>query len=219
MSASSSPPAGLPEPTGWRWILGWPRRLWRSTDAVADDVADALGIPVAGFRRRAARPLFFALMLVMMPLVWPLRRLFHSTAERRVRDRSDEIWQTNPYEAVALVESVCLQVRAAVPSDKLLARIDLPPWGRFTPFQLAQLESYLFRCYLAVGRYEDALTLCRAFGEAELFVQMQVDCLIAMKRTPDAIALLRDKLHLDGPRGKLRSKLESLTGSSAGRAN
>jgi hypothetical protein len=50
-------------------------------------------------------------------------------------------------------------------------------------------------------------------------IGQQVDCLVAMRRREDAIALLRKNLHLDNRRGDLHRRLGELSGSQPGGPN
>jgi tetratricopeptide (TPR) repeat protein len=89
----------------------------------------------------------------------------------------------------------------------------IEPFGKFEPWDLFAVQRHLYNCEMALGRYEDALSVAAALpGRLEEFVLQQVDCLLAMGRRPEALALLERNLDLDGWRGTLRRRLTELGG-------
>jgi len=63
------------------------------------------------------------------------------------------------------------------------------------------------------GNFEEAFAVVAALpGKLDTTILRQVDCLVALDRKADAIALLEANLDLDGWRGKLRRRLRELGG-------
>ena len=214
-------PALHPPPRGWRGILGWPRWLWRTSEEAAHMIGDHLHLPIAGRRRRLLRIVVFMWMLVISPWLWGARRRRQTSAVERLFARVNELWQTEPYQAVDLVRTVARTIKTAESKTKVgrSRRTTIPPFGAFTWTDGIEIQLYLFRCEFALAAYEDALATCGAFPETTETILMQVDCLVAMSRRADAIELLEAKLHVDSWRGSLRSRLEALSGTATGGLN
>jgi hypothetical protein len=197
----------------WRRFLQWLRRAWEAADFPADVGMRALRIRN---KRRWKRVLKTAIVVLWI-LIAPMSRLFagafRGAAAERVRARVSELWSTNPLDAVQVLRDVYEQLKINVP-DNLLRSFDLPPFGRFTAFDLFQVEDHLFRCEMALGRYEEALTLCRSMPAISRSIVLQADCLVAMRKTDEAVALLRSNLHLDQLDDQIHDKLASLTGKA-----
>ena len=122
-----------------------------------------------------------------------------------------EIWKTSAFEAVALLRSTFEQLIA--PNGFGVKPIDVAPFGKFQPWDVLRVQRHLYNCEIALGRYEEALAVAAAMpGNLEEFILQQVDCLVALGRRPDAIALLERNLEADGWRGTLRRRLRELGG-------
>ena len=64
-----------------------------------------------------------------------------------------------------------------------------------------------------LGNFEEALAVSSALpGRLDESILRQVDCLVALGRHPEAIALLESNLDLDGWRCRLRRRLVALGG-------
>jgi hypothetical protein len=154
---------------------------------------------------------FVPLLPVALVLRWryrPQAPTGFDALDARVR----EIWQTSAFDAVALLRSTF---------DRLLAdkgafgikSIEIEPFGKFRPWDVLAVERHLYNCEIALGRYEEALACAAAMpGPLEEFILQQVDCLVALGRGPEAIALLERNLQTDGWRGTLRRRLRELGG-------
>jgi hypothetical protein len=75
------------------------------------------------------------------------------------------------------------------------------------------VQRLLYDCEVALGHLEEALTVAAALpGRLDVAILQQVDCLVALGRQSDAIALLERNLDIDGWRGTLRRRLRELGG-------
>jgi len=179
-------------------------------------------------KRPASRAWAFALRLIMVllvALIVPVLFLLNAIRRRRPRaadalhEKVAELWQSSPYDAVALLRTTLDTLKAGGDLDPR-KRIDVPPFGRFDAIQVFYVYQTLFKSEFALGRFEEALQVSRS-----LPVQMpetileQVDCLMAMGRRPDAIAHLEKNLGLDTWKAPLRRRLEELTGKPGAGVN
>jgi hypothetical protein len=208
----SQPPRAREKRPLWRRIVGWPVWTWKTSREIAEKIAETFRIKNR-LARGACRIGIFLFTLIIVPLMWPLRRYFDGCGARRVEEHVEQLWQSNPYEAVQVLRSVCQRVRAALPKRGFLLSVDIPPYGRIAPADLFYLDPKLFRCEMVLGRWDEALAFAQSLDESWVSVSMQVDALVAMGRTADAVHLLRQKLHLDLGEDQLHKKLASLTGT------
>jgi hypothetical protein len=152
----------------------------------------------------------------LLPITLIVRLRFRpasQTAFDALDARVREIWRTSADEAVTLLRSVFDQLRRGADGFAAVRGTEIEPFGKFEPWDLIAVQRHLYNCELALGRYEDALSVAAAMpGRLEEYILQQVDCLVAMGRRADAIALLERNLETDGWRGTLRRRLRELGG-------
>lgn len=152
----------------------------------------------------------------LIPL-WPVALVFRArfrsaTAFDALYERFRQLWQTSPDEAVALLRSIFEQLveRKALTKMRPMA---IEPFGKFATWDLFSVHRVLYDSEVTLGHLEKALGVAAALpGRLQVAILQQVDCLIALGRRPDAIALLERNLDLDGWRGTLRRRLVELGG-------
>ncbi len=151
-------------------------------------------------------------LVLLMPLMIVLSlRKRRSTAFDALHERAQQIWQTSAHEALALVRASHEQLVAEGAFD--MKKVAIAPFGTFGLAETISTNQFLYRCELAFGNYEEALAVSSALaGRVELTILQQVDCLVALGRRTEAIALLERNLDVDGWRGTLRRRLVELGG-------
>jgi hypothetical protein len=190
------------------------RFAWLLASEMGDFLGDRWHFRVASMLRWPVRLGIFLWALVVLPWVWLAMRKPRRDAVGRLQARVEDLWQTNPYEALQLLRSV---------SDELNRRnlgwkngsgrpVQIEPFGRFTDTDAMELRFYLLEYEISFSHYEEALALCQEMPDLAPAILMQVTCLEKMGRQHDAIALLQQKLSKDNWRGDLRAKLTSLVG-------
>jgi hypothetical protein len=97
--------------------------------------------------------------------------------------------------------------------------VEIPPFGRFRLSDRIALDGVLYSFAYVLGDYETALAICSEPPIHSSSIVRQVDCLVAMKRVGDAIALLQSNLHHDSHRGDLKRRLAELPGSTMSSLN
>ena len=103
-----------------------------------------------------------------------------------------------------------LVARGAVTKAKA---VEISPFGTFKMIDVLSVHHVLYESEVAFGNFEQAMAVAAALpGRVDTRILQQVDCLVAMGRKDDAIALLERNLDLDGWRGKLRRRLAELGG-------
>jgi hypothetical protein len=210
-----TPVALAPRVRWWTKLARLPRFLWSQSAEVATMITDHS--PRQPSRRKLAwiRIAMLACRIVVLPFALVLRRRFRPrgpTAFEALDTQMREVWRTSPYEAVALLRSIF---------ERLLARgalnpirtVEIEPYGKFEPWDALAVERHLYNCEITLGHHEAALAVAPALPKYEETILQQVDCLVAMGRRPDAIALLERSLDVDGWRGTLRRRLRELGGS------
>ena len=92
-------------------------------------------------------------------------------------------------------------------------RVEIAPFGKFGTAEMISVNQFLYKCEAAFGNYEEALAVAAALpARVDITILQQVDCLVALGRRAEAIALLERNLDLDGWRGKLRRRIVDLGG-------
>jgi hypothetical protein len=167
-------------------------------------------------RRRLAllRVGLIAVFIPLLPVLLLLRlrsRPQGPSAFEALGARAAQIWPTSPTEAVALLKATFDQLIASEGVFGIKA-IEIAPFGKFEGSDVLNLQRHLYNCELALGQYEEALAVAAAMPRLDEFVLQQVDCLVAMGRGSEAVALLQKNLDLDGWRGPLRRRLRELGG-------
>lgn len=156
----------------------------------------------------ARRASFAILMLGGRPL---LERMGRSWADRpgaRLERHATEIWARSPDEAVAAIRTVWRQLSAPDQPDP----VTIEPYGRFGLADHAMVIELLYRFEFGLGNHEAALALIDAVPPTAHLVLMRVDCLVAMSRRDEAVALIERSLSLDTSSEPLRKKLTELRG-------
>jgi hypothetical protein len=209
---------GYQHPRGWwRRLRAAPSRIWHLLE-VADDEHSPATSPRWTRRAKILWLIAFLLGLPLLLLLRPLllRSIFHFGAAKKLKAEARERWTTNPHEALLLLKSVCLTLREARRTRRITfwrGSVVIPPHGRFRLFDSVILDDVLYSYAYALGDYEAALDVCSAPPLTKSMVEQQADCLVAMRRKADALAVLQKHLHLDNRRGDLRRRLETLSAS------
>jgi hypothetical protein len=135
-----------------------------------------------------------------------------ATAFDALYDRVIAIWQTSDSEAIALLRATYQQLVTNGAFTDMKA-VQIAPFGRFGTHEVVSVHRFLYDCEFRLGNFEEAMTVEAALpGRADTSILRQVDCLVALDRKADAIALLERNLDVDGWRGKLRRRLMELGG-------
>jgi len=91
--------------------------------------------------------------------------------------------------------------------------VEITPFGSFKTKDVLSVYRVLYECEVGLGNYEQALAVLAVMpGRIDSSILQQVDCLVALGRRDEAIALLERNLDIDGWRGKLRRRLRELGG-------
>jgi hypothetical protein len=185
--------------------------VWRGTADVAGEES-RLGRPGRWLVRAAA----FALMLCALPVMAAAARLT-GRAARRLTAHARQVWETSPFEAVALVRGVYDRLQAAAREGRRAGfrRLAIPAYGRFSSSDTEAVWLTLYDLEFAAGRFEEAHTLTAGMPNCAPLVLMRVECLLAMQRSDEAISLLESSLHLDDWNSSLRARLTALAGRGA----
>jgi len=176
---------------------------------------------------RAATIMFGLLVAPWVILARAFRRR-HESAFEVLRRRAYELWETSPFDGLALVRTTyeTLEARGGFDvwkpggSIAFWASVEVSPFGRFSAGNVIEIYLLLYRFEFALGRYEEAMEVSTSFpAQADETILQQVDCLMATGRRADAIAHLEKNLNLDTWRGALRRRLEELSGKPGGGIN
>ena len=187
-----------------------PGRLWAFTH-------DAATVFTDGLRRQPSKrklTLIRLVLLVSVVVLLPATVLFGSryrrtTAFDLLEARVRQIWKASAAEAIALLRATF---------DELVARgafttmsdVEIEPFGVFKVSDAFSVHRFLYDCEVSLGNFAEALAVSTALpGRLDESILRQVDCLVALGRRPEAIALLESNLDLDGWRGRLRRRLAS----------
>ena len=197
----------------WTRLARFPRRLWSVSGEMTTIITDL------SHRQPSKRKLALIRVSVMASflVLWPLAVVFKSRFRRAtgfdaLNARVRQIWQTSPSDAVALLRSTFEQllVRDAL---SRIRPLEIEPFGKFEGGDLLSVQRFLYDSEVALGHLEQALTVAAAVpGRVDVFILQQVDCLVALGRREEAIALLERNLDIDGWRGTLRRRLTELGG-------
>jgi hypothetical protein len=151
-------------------------------------------------------------LVLLAPVMFLLgRRAGRATGLDVLQKEAARIWEPSPSDAIALLRKTYDQLTAKDGFARLKT-VSIPPFGDFAPYHTMALQQYIWRCEMAVGNYEGALALAASLGRIEFAILQQVDCLVAMGRKADAIALLESSFDLDGWRRTLRRRWVELGG-------
>lgn len=216
-----SGPAAYRDPRGW-WRRPWSllSRIWHIFDVYENEHE-----PAASPRRsRWFKTFVLVAILPVLPILWLLRprwlrSVFGMSAAKKLEAEARERWTTNPHEALLLLKHVCHTLREARRADRITpwrGSVEIPPYGRFRFTDSVVLDDVLYSYAYSLGDYEAAMDLCSEPPLLASMIDRQVDCLVAMRRQKDAVALLQKNLHLDNRRGDLHRRLGELSGGQPG---
>jgi hypothetical protein len=201
--------------------VGTLRAAWTLGGEAAESIAEAVGARRVPWWVRPLRVLFFLVFLAMLPFRDILRRRWEQSPSERLRRHVEEVWRTSPYEALAIVRGVYETLEKSPGAGQpggLLRGVAIEPYGKFDIAEQSSVSVLLYNYEFSLGHFEAALELAGP-PTAAPFCLRRVDCLLGMNRRDEAIACLRASLHLDGPKGTLKAKLEELEGSARGGLN
>jgi hypothetical protein len=194
----------------WRLLLRFPARAWSMSGTMVE----------ATFRRGPKDPwalpvriLMTILLILTLPILVPLARLkLLQRRRRRFEAHVEQYWKTEPHRGLAILRDVYwrLQKMQLEPGR----RVEIPPHGRFGLFDQVDVGLQLYGWEKALGNFDEALAVMASLTPSHISVMRQVDCLLAMHREAEAIALLERSLHLDNWKHELAARLAALAGSS-----
>jgi len=190
-----------------------PARLWSISGELAVLFTDRAHRRPSAVKLTAIRAAALAILVLVSPLMLLLSlRAPRATAFDALWERVRQVWETSAEEALALLRSVYAQL-VAREAFTSVDSVDIAPYGKFGAAEIISVNQFLYRCEVAFGNYEEAMAVVAALpSKLELTILQRVDCLVALGRRDEAVALLQANLELDGWRGKLRSRLVELKG-------
>ena len=195
--------------------MALPGHIWRTSGQATVTFSEWLPRRPGKWKMRAIRAGILATAIVMAPWL-VLAQLFWRPKPKPallLHKRVYEMWQTDPWAALGLLRATYERIKAAgVGMFTPFKSVDVSPFGKFRWDDALHVEDLLYKCEVALGRYEEALAIATAAVQTDDMILKRVDCLVAMKRRTEAIALLEANLDNDTWVGKFRRRLEELTG-------
>jgi len=197
----------------WTKLAKLPGRLWSMSLEMATMMTDGSHRQPTKRKLLMVRLGVMASLLVLLPLLLPFRsRLRRPTAFDALHARIGEIWQTSPDDGMALLRATFRKLVAEGAFEKMKS-VEITPFGSFKTKDVLSVYRVLYECEVGLGNYEQALAVLAVMpGRIDSSILQQVDCLVALGRRDEAIALLERNLDIDGWRGKLRRRLRELGG-------
>ena len=198
----------------WRTRLAkFPRLLWSMSLELTTVVTDHSRRQPSKRKLTLIRLGVLASLISILPVALVLRfRLRKATAFDALYERFRQIWQTSPNEAVALLRSTFERLVERATFMKI-GSVEIEPFGKFANWDVLTIHRVLYESEVTLGHLEEALAVAAALpARVDFAILQQVDCLLALGRRPDAIAVLERNLDLDGWRGTLRRRLVELGG-------
>lgn len=179
------------------------------------EIVEVADLPERGwgrFLRALLRSLICLGFLMMFPFLGLMQKRARRKPSHRLENHANEVWARSPEEAGALVKGVFDQLREARASGAKDWHLELPPYGRFDELEFGSVAYLVYRQYLALGWHQPALNALQLLPVFPGLILLQVDCLVALDRKGEAIALLDQHLSIDDRRGRLRRRLIELGG-------
>ena len=203
----------IPRERWWTKVAKLPGRLWLMSGDIATMMTDRSDRQPSKRKLVLIRVPLTAVLILLVPFLLPLAfRARRSTAFDALHGRVRQIWQTSASDAIALLRATFADLVAQGALTKMKAA-DIAPFGRFGSGETLSVQQFLYSCELAMGNYEEALAVAAALpAKIDFAILQQVDCLVAMGRRAEAIALLERNLDIDGWRGKLHRRIVELGG-------
>jgi hypothetical protein len=200
----------------WRQAVPFIGYMWMATAEIAGEEQSAPTRLKFWLKRLAA----LVMMVGLMPLIPLLAR--RSRATNRFFAHVKTVWKTSPIEAVSIARDVHNRLRVAFADPSVTSgsrSAAIPPYGRFRSGALDDIMLMHYDLEFAAGFYEEALAMAAAWPISSAALLGQVECLLAMQRKEEAIALLESNLHLDDWNSSLRARLKTLAGTFTGGLN
>jgi hypothetical protein len=197
----------------WTQLRRLPRWLWRASGTATTTMTDGFRRRPGKWKTQAIRLTILVGFIVLLPFA-PMfaRRARATTGIRVLHQRVHELWSTSPFDAITIVRATLDQLVTAGCYEGI-KDVTIDGLGKFAASDVFWVHQFLYDCELAVGRYEEALAVAARLPiRWDINILQQVDCLVALGRNAEAIALLERSLDLDGWRGKLRARLQVLHG-------
>jgi hypothetical protein len=203
----------IPRVPWWTKLARLPRRLWSMSLEMTTLITDHSRRQPSRWKLALIRLGVLASFIPLFPVALVFRSRFRrTTAFDALYERVRELWKTSPNEAVALLRSIFEQLVKQEAFTKMRP-VAIEPFGDFATWDLLSVFRVLYDSEVALGHFEEALAVAAALpGRLDVAILQQVDCLVALGRQPDAIALLERNLDRDGWRGTLRRRLVELRG-------
>ena len=203
----------IPRERLWTRLAKMPGRLWAFTHDAATVFTDGLRRRPSKRKMLLIRLVLLASVVVLLPVTLLLgSRYRRTTAFDLLQARVRQSWATSAPEAIALLRSTFDELVAGG-SFTDMSDVEIQPFGVFKPGDAFAVHRFLYDCEVSLGNFEEALVVSSALpGRLDESILRQVDCLVALGRQPEAIALLERNLDLDGWRGRLRRRLAALGG-------
>jgi hypothetical protein len=198
----------------WTKLARFPRRIWSISQEATAILTDHFHRPPSKRKVALIRIGTVIIFILLSPVALVLRsRIRGARAFAALHARVRQIWPTSAIEAVALLRATFEELIARGAFVKM-KRIEIAPFGKFESWEMLSVQQFLYKCEVTLGHLDEALAVAAALpGRTAVAILQQVDCLVALGRRADAIALLERNLDIDGWRGPLHRRLTELGGS------